>query len=807
MNKRTFQRNLHKAGFLPVLLLCLVLCFGCDKEKNATVTPTESGEVTASVTGGELQSPTATPTSTVSPTPKADVAKLGYETYLRKDLYKIPVGETKDGRTVKDARFAGEYALLRYVPQSEESQNGEAGDTAGADNAADNTFVLICPAVNADQNRLAPEFKVRAFDVLADGTVFLEESGSGTVHVFDSTMTELRSIPSAGKRTKVVGFAEDGTIWSVDIAQAKLMATDIKGESLGDYPYTKGLLITDYIGRKGDRECFRTATGSDDDAVISYLYISVADGETVIRDVADEDLGYAWTREEEIYLVGDRHFHYSDALWVLHDPGYGTQGVAFLMSAPMEKAVLIDGDRFCGSFCAWDGDTVTAQTYRLYNLESREVSGTLPDAELGEYESFELKGFVGDGLLFNMRYKDGSEELLLWAPDADWEPILGFFDLSKDDPVPVLDEEIKMLQEQYGIVITPDRAADGGALPLGDMLAQMETAARFLVAARTGNEAVKSSTGTIHPENYRTNDVAHYTFNPHVISPFLEKEREGAKETFFAFVDALRAGEDSFACPDADTMEWCGDMLAHYCFLIAEDYAYGEYVGDGRAKIVYRVTKEEYLQKEREYEELIESILNDVLEDDYTDLEKALAIYEYMAEYCIYDMDKLFTMMNGSSYGITQTGYSVLLGRKGVCWEIASLYAYLLMQSGVGADVVIGDSTDPEVKDLHAWVYIELDGKGYLIDPTWGINSFRSPDIAYFLMTDEIRETRDLYSTATAQIAGLGPNESREKYSFYATDDHFSPIWEGLFVAFDEETDSIYFVDYYGVLQRFDYGK
>ena len=178
-----------------------------------------------------------------------------------------------------------------------------------------------------------------------------------------------------------------------------------------------------------------------------------------------------------------------------------------------------------------------------------------------------------------------------------------------------------------------------------------------------------------------------------------------------------------------------------------------------------------------------------------------------MAEYCIYDMDKLFTMMNGSPYGITQTGYSVLLGRKGVCWEIASLYAYLLMQSGVGADVVIGDSTDPEVEDLHAWVYIELDGKGYLIDPTWGISSFRSPDIAYFLMTDEIRETRDLYSTATAQIAGLGPNESREKYSFYATDDHFSPIWEGWFVAFDEETDSIYFVDYYGVLQRFDYGK
>lgn len=114
METRTFRRNLYRAGFLPVLLLCLVLCFGCGKERNATITPTESGEVTVRVTGGELQTPTVTPTSSVSPTPKADVAKLGYETYLRKDLYKIPVGETKDGWTVKDARFAGEYVLQRF---------------------------------------------------------------------------------------------------------------------------------------------------------------------------------------------------------------------------------------------------------------------------------------------------------------------------------------------------------------------------------------------------------------------------------------------------------------------------------------------------------------------------------------------------------------------------------------------------------------------------------------------------------------------------------------------------------------------
>lgn len=795
MNKREFQRNLHKAGLLSVLLLYLFLCFGCGREeKNTTVTPTGSGALTTTVTPDVSPGPTAevTVTPTASPTPMEDISKVGYETYLRKDIYRIPVGETKEGWTVKDARFAGEYALLWYV----------TGDESTVD-AKDDALVLICPAVNKEQYRCVPDFTIRAFDVLADGTVLLEESGTGIVHVFDNTLTELRTIPSREK-AMVAGFGEDGTIWSVNIRQRKIYATDMQGELQGEYSYDNDMVINEYVGCYGNRVCFRTSTGAESNSV-GILYISIPSGEIVMRDDIDWDLGYAWTHDE-MDRYGEWDCQDSKYLFFFHAPGYGTEGVVFPKSAPIEKPELFEGERMCASFCQWDGDTVTARTYRLYNLESREVSGPLPDEEFGEFDFFEPKGIVGDGVLFNIRYKDGSEDLLLWAPGADREPILGFCDLTKDDPTAVLDTVIAVLKEQYNIVITPDRAVEGESLPIGDVLAQMETAATFLVAARTNPDVVKSASGAIHPENSRNNDGGHYTFKPHVISPFLEKEREGAKETFFAFIDALRAGEDSFACPDEETMKWCGNELAHYCFLIAEDYAYGEYIGDGRAKIIYRVGKEVYLKREREYEAQIEAILNDVLEDDYTDLEKALALYEFIAEYCVYDWNKWFGLMNFER-GVTQTGYRVLVEQKGVCWEIASLYAYLLMQSGVGADVVIGESTEADETERHAWVYLELDGQGYLIDPTWGITDARGSELAYFLFTDEMREMRDLWRTASAEVAGAGPYKSREKYSFFATDDRYSPLWNGWFIAFDEEADCIYYADRYSVMHKFEYGK
>ena len=805
---------------LLIFLLCLGTAAGCGKESgNGTTTPTAGiSDAAPSPTEPASATPTATPTATI------DISTLGYETYSRNDLYRIPVFEPEDHRVVKDARFAGEYALLLYAPAddpekdpsdtdpAEASGTGTAADSdvntdaaPATDSATDTTLVLLRPTVNADQCRLTPEFSVRSFGVLADGTVLLEETGSGSIHIYDSTLSEIRTVSIPVKRSKTLGYGEDGTIWTIDVAQSRILATDLQGETKGEYTYAKGQTPSEYLGRHGDLECFRISSGEDTSSP-TYMYISVPDGEIIVRSVGDPDLGDSWARDI-VLTVGKWDVHYSDSLWFLHAPGYGREGVIFPKNSFFEKALLIQDEFLCGYERHPEGEDFVECKYRLYNLESREVSGTLPEEELPDCDKLTPKCIVGGSILFTITYKNGGEDILLWQAGTDMSPITGFCDLEKDDLTTVLNELVSLLKEQYGIVITPDSDDNGQPLSLEKRLAQIEFADTFLIIAGTAPDVLKrSSDNMIRPENKDNNDAGHYTFNPHVVSPLLDKETDETKELYFAYIDALRAGEDSFPCTDSELYEQYGkrfNQIVEYCFPIAIEYTYNKYDDNGRAKIFYRIDRATYPEKEQDFEERVCAILNDVLEDDYTDMEKALALFEFMTEYCDYDYGKMYDIMNWVP-GTTQNAYRVLLEKKGVCWEIASLYAYLLMQSGVGADVVACESIDPD-EGGHAWVYLELDGQGYLIDPTWGLTYQRLPVLMFFLFTDELRESRDGYLVEAARVVGYGAYESREKYSFDAVDTRYSALWNRWYLAFDHEAGCIYYLDTDLKVQRFDY--
>ncbi len=793
--------------FLLGVLLCFAMLTGCKGgQDNGNGTPTGSivaatstPTATPAVTGG----PTPTPTATPFPTLPIEFARKTYETYECENLYRIPIEGLEDQKTLKDVKFAGEYALLQIAPKDVPDEAGSDGKSESSAGTAGNSFLLIRPEITADRYLLTPDYDVAAFTVLSDGTVIIEDSSTKTFRVYDNTMTEVRTVTAVSRSAKTIGFGEDGTAWAVDLKQAKIVATGPQGEAIGEYPHAKGQVVTGYIGNIGGRECFLT-TSSTDSALEGYLYIDTATGELTQRSVDDPELGDEWIRNPAM-PNGEWDFQWSDAMWYLHAPGYCREGFVFPKSAEMEVFCVSAKNQMCACEQRWDGDDVIAHTYRLYDMNRRTVSGTLCDEDLTDCAKLTPKGIVGNSVLFSIKLESGGEAVLLWTAGAETSPITGFCDLTKDEPATVLAEQLAEMKEQYNIVITPDRAQDGEEVPLRKTLVQMETADVYLIAARRNPDVVTNTAGTvIQPENMRNNDGGHYTFNPHVMSPFLAKEYAGATETFFAYIDALRAGEDSFPCPDEETMQRCEYQLARYCGLVAQEYAFSEYEGDGRAKVIYRVSKEEYQKKEKDFEERICAILNDVLEDDYTDLEKALALYEYITEYCRYDDDKLFSSMNGER--ISQTGYRVLLDGKGMCWEIASLYAYLLMQSGVDADVVTCVGEELSVEG-HAWVYMELDGQGYLIDPTWGLTDYRRPSLTYFLFTDELRESRDGYPKKLAQVAEAGAGVSRTKYSFDADDSSYSEIWDGWFIGFDHDTKSIYYEDSYGILHRFDYGQ
>ncbi len=103
--------------------------------------------------------------------------------------------------------------------------------------------------------------------------------------------------------------------------------------------------------------------------------------------------------------------------------------------------------------------------------------------------------------------------------------------------------------------------------------------------------------------------------------------------------------------------------------------------------------------------------LNDVTESlkrsvgSATDYEKALAVYEYVIDNTIYDMN----------YN-TQSLLDVVRHGRGVCAGYTTYAQYLLQQLGIPAIRVTGNADG----DSHAWNIIRLDGDWYQFDATWG---------------------------------------------------------------------------------------
>ena len=274
----------------------------------------------------------------------------------------------------------------------------------------------------------------------------------------------------------------------------------------------------------------------------------------------------------------------------------------------------------------------------------------------------------------------------------------------------------------------------------------------------------------------------HYTFRPKVCSVYMEEVfGKTMCETWFSLVDAVMAGEDTFACPDTHTYDWVMGQFRDKLFpplveLIDYSYDRDRPVKNGKAGFVYTVPREEAAARIAAFAALIEDILNETLEDDYTDLEKALALYEYFAENYTYDYE---TAAYDQGYPEWLSSYRVFNTGTGICQEFSVAYAYLLMQAGIEATNMSGQrSYDHEG---HQWTYVRMNGHNYHIDPTYVIGD---NVLDYFMMDDAQREAADGYLRENFVITSNYAQD--HPHPDYAADDRtFSPLWGGEFVSFD----------------------
>ena len=299
---------------------------------------------------------------------------------------------------------------------------------------------------------------------------------------------------------------------------------------------------------------------------------------------------------------------------------------------------------------------------------------------------------------------------------------------------------------------------------------------------------------------------SHYVFQPKVCSSFMaELFGETMAETWYALVDAVMAGEDSFACPDAFTYDWVMGQFPDKCFPVLTeliDYCYdrSDPVKDGVATFTYVLSREETAARIADFAALVEEILNSTLEDDYSDLEKALALYLYFSHHYIYDYEAAEPDANPdylSSYRVLTTG-------TGICQEFSVAYSYLLLQAGVDATNMSGHRSYDRAS--HQWSYVRIRGNEFHFDPTYVIGTMDS--LSYFMMDDAQREAEDDYRPNDFVIcSNYAQDHPHPEYA--ADDDSFRELWGGYFIGFDHETRTITYEKYDEVsgteIQSFDY--
>ena len=298
----------------------------------------------------------------------------------------------------------------------------------------------------------------------------------------------------------------------------------------------------------------------------------------------------------------------------------------------------------------------------------------------------------------------------------------------------------------------------------------------------------------------KESEKGHFAFQPKVSSVYLDEIfGEEMVQTWYNLVDAVLAGEDTFACPDQWTYDWVVYQFPDRCFPVLNELIEPSFepVEDGVAHIVYKTSREEFETKMTEFETLVTDILNETMRDDYTDLEKALSLYRYFAHHYVYDYDTYDRMYTESPPPVL-TSYSLLTEGTGVCQEISAAYSYLLLQADVDATIMMGED--------HQWSYVRINGKNYHIDPTFALGA--NDSLEYFMMTDEKR-AQDGFPSEHYVIASAFTQEYGAP-DYKADDETFAPVWYTYLDSFDHDTHTlrVYVYDEADepVYSAFDYG-
>lgn len=143
--------------------------------------------------------------------------------------------------------------------------------------------------------------------------------------------------------------------------------------------------------------------------------------------------------------------------------------------------------------------------------------------------------------------------------------------------------------------------------------------------------------------------------------------------------------------------------------------------------VEYEQSKEEMLRKQEKIMKVVKDIVAEVITTDMTELEKEIALNDYLCEHAEYDMKALENAEKNNFQNVDKefqdsfTPYGVLVNQVGVCASYAGAYKLLAEEAGLDCIVVTGylDGSLP-----HAWNKVKVDGEWLIVDTTNNDNPY-----------------------------------------------------------------------------------